>query len=80
MYTNGMHAKQPTKETNLSKSFAPNQATFIQNNTKIVLNRFLNHFTFVLYFPDLDLLKILFSMIPIAGKSCNGVDNKIAKE
>ena len=72
------HAKLPTKDTNLSKSLAPAQLTAVQNTTTEKRNTFFCHLTKVSSFPLR--VKSPFSMILTAGKSCRGVDSKMATE
>ena len=71
-------AKLPMNATNLSKSLAPVQLMTVQSATMEKRNTFFCHLTRRSSFP----LRVNspFSMILTAGKSCRGVDNKIAME
>jgi len=71
-------AKLPMKATNLSRSLAPVQLITVQSATIEKRNTFFCHLTRRFSFP----LRVNspFSMILTAGKSCRGVDNKIAME
>jgi len=71
-------AKLPMKATNLSKSLAPAQLMTVQRATIEKRNTFFCHLTRISSFP----LRVNspFSMILTAGKSCRGVDSKIAME
>lgn len=53
MYTNGMQAKLPTSDTNLSRSFAPTHATVAQMPTMKKRKKFFFHLTYGLYLPVL---------------------------
>jgi hypothetical protein len=72
------HAKLPTKDTNLSRSLAPAQLMIVQSTTMEKRNTFFCHLTTISSFPLR--VKIPFSMILTAGKSCRGVDSKMAME
>lgn len=69
-------AKHPTNATNLSKSFAPNELITVVNKTNANLKRFFIHLTCMLPFPLL--VNRPFSIIRMAGKSCNGIDKRMA--
>lgn len=69
-------AKHPTNATNLSRSFAPNELITVVNKTNANLKRFFAHLTCMLPFPLL--VNKPFSIIRIAGKSCSGIDKRMA--
>lgn len=75
---NTHQAREPTSETNLSKSLAPAQATPEQPTTTAMRNMFFSHLTLVECLPERE--KMPFSMILTAGKSCKGVERRIAIE
>jgi len=75
-FVNTHQAKHPTNATNLSKSFAPNELITEANKTNANLKRFFVHLTCMLPFPLL--VNKPFSIIRIAGKSCNGIDRRMA--
>ena len=54
MYTSGMHAKEPTRETNLSRSFDPAHAIAAHITTIRNLKMFFFHLIHGLYFPVLE--------------------------
>lgn len=65
MYTSGMHAKLPTRLTNLSRSFAPAHANMAQIITIKKRKKFFFHLIYGLYFPVL--LNNCWLVISIAG-------------
>ena len=73
-----MQAKDPTIETNLSKSLAPSQAIIAHSMTMKKRKTFFFHLIQGLYLPVL--LNSCWLVISIAGYICNGVDSRIAKE
>jgi hypothetical protein len=71
-------AKAPMRETNLSSSADPAQLIREQQTTVPALNRFFCHLTMVLCLPDRG--RRPFSMILTAGKSCSGMESRMATE
>lgn len=71
-------AKAPMSETNLSSSELPAHDSKEQKMTVPARKTFFCHFTDGLCLPDL--LNRPFSMILTAGKSCRGIDRRMAME
>lgn len=72
------HAKAPMSETNLSSSDELAHESKEQKMTAPARKRFFCHLTRGLCFPERE--KRPFSMILTAGKSCSGIDRRIAIE
>lgn len=71
-------ANAPMSETNLSSSLELAQERREQKMTVPARKRFFCHFTFRLFLPDRT--NRPFSMIRTAGKSCSGMERRIAIE
>ena len=69
-------AKHPTNATNLSKSAAPQELIAVVNNKTAHLKMFFVHLTLESTLPLR--VKMPFSRMRTAGKSCSGTDSKIA--
>ncbi len=78
MKVKGIQAKFPTNATNLSRLSEPPQAMSAHRATMKNRNIFFCHLMYGLYFPLF--VNSAFSVILIAGKICNGVDNRMARE
>lgn len=71
-------ANAPTRETNLSSDFDPVHERTEQNRTVPARKMFFSHFTFGLCLPLREKRPV--SMMRTAGKSCRGIESRIAIE
>ena len=72
------HATEPMRLTNLSRSLAPAHAIPLHATTTAMRKRFFSHLTLFECLPDRE--KTPFSIIRTAGKSCSGVERRMAIE